>query len=287
MKRLRPSISCLTLVMAVGFIFLLYGIAGAKAYDLVLVHGFLNYHKWSEELLDECLKTYGSGKVYAIYLDGSSDLGARTINGRTLICAGRDSRKAGTEHVATQAAYMTDLIAKLQSVKGLRSPFSIIAHSMGGLVARQYAYEHPGKVADIVCLGTPNHGSQLADVLGWTAFFTRSRNAMHDLSPGFVDGTFNNNYPVRGIKFAGSGRLYTIRGNFSGCNSCGSGPIICELVSGYWVLKNIYNYENDGMVPDYSVLITGGVPIADYAHYDHLDLIRKKEVAAKAMSVLR
>jgi pimeloyl-ACP methyl ester carboxylesterase len=41
----------------------------------------------------------------------------------------------------------------------------IVTHSMGGLDARLYAYTHPGKVRTVVMLGTPNGGSELADLL--------------------------------------------------------------------------------------------------------------------------
>lgn len=41
----------------------------------------------------------------------------------------------------------------------------VVAHSMGGLDSRYYAYTHPGKVRNLVMIATPNGGSQLADVI--------------------------------------------------------------------------------------------------------------------------
>ncbi len=47
--------------------------------------------------------------------------------------------------------------------QGIRS-VHVVGHSMGGLVTRQYIRSHPGKVKNLVMLGTPNHGSELATV---------------------------------------------------------------------------------------------------------------------------
>ncbi|HYD16937.1 MAG TPA: alpha/beta fold hydrolase [Patescibacteria group bacterium] len=45
--------------------------------------------------------------------------------------------------------------------------FDIVGHSMGGLLARLYALRHgASRIHRSVMLGTPNHGSQVADVLG-------------------------------------------------------------------------------------------------------------------------
>lgn len=41
----------------------------------------------------------------------------------------------------------------------------IVAHSMGGLDARQYAFDNPGRVRNLVMVGTPNGGSELAVAL--------------------------------------------------------------------------------------------------------------------------
>jgi len=41
----------------------------------------------------------------------------------------------------------------------------IVAHSMGGLVARAFAAQAPGRVQHIICLGTPHRGTVLARLL--------------------------------------------------------------------------------------------------------------------------
>ena len=41
----------------------------------------------------------------------------------------------------------------------------LVAHSMGGLSSRQYAWEYPGRVRNLVMVATPNGGSRLADIV--------------------------------------------------------------------------------------------------------------------------
>lgn len=49
-----------------------------------------------------------------------------------------------------------------------------VGHSMGGLLVRLYAHKYGGgKIGRVVMLGTPNHGSQVADfVKNWKVFRT-------------------------------------------------------------------------------------------------------------------
>ncbi|MGT2440045.1 esterase/lipase family protein [Bradyrhizobium betae] len=47
------------------------------------------------------------------------------------------------------------------------APLHFVAHSMGGLVTRAYIAKYrPSKLARVVMLGTPNSGSEVADLLG-------------------------------------------------------------------------------------------------------------------------
>lgn len=55
-----------------------------------------------------------------------------------------------------------DAKVKVASGGGTRNVV-LVAHSMGGLIARAYAYQNPGRVKKIITLGTPYHGS--ADAL--------------------------------------------------------------------------------------------------------------------------
>ncbi|NYG47983.1 pimeloyl-ACP methyl ester carboxylesterase [Bradyrhizobium sp. IAR9] len=46
------------------------------------------------------------------------------------------------------------------------APLHFVAHSMGGLVARAYIAKHrPARLGRVVMLGTPNSGSEVADLL--------------------------------------------------------------------------------------------------------------------------
>jgi len=53
-------------------------------------------------------------------------------------------------------------------------PVHFVAHSMGGLVTRAIiTRDRPAKLGRVVMLGTPNHGSEVADLLGNLAAFKR------------------------------------------------------------------------------------------------------------------
>ncbi|MEW6640911.1 MAG: alpha/beta fold hydrolase [Pseudomonadota bacterium] len=54
----------------------------------------------------------------------------------------------------------------------VRGPLHFVAHSMGGLVTRVYLARHrPSRLGRVVMLGTPNGGSEVADLLRDTAFY--------------------------------------------------------------------------------------------------------------------
>ncbi|MFD0591995.1 alpha/beta fold hydrolase [Catellatospora coxensis] len=59
---------------------------------------------------------------------------------------------------------MRDPIAALKRDTGAEQ-INLVAHSMGGLNSRRYAWLHPGDVRNIVMIGTPNGGSPVADHL--------------------------------------------------------------------------------------------------------------------------
>jgi pimeloyl-ACP methyl ester carboxylesterase len=69
------------------------------------------------------------------------------------------------------AAYVSALAAKLDAMGP--GPIAVVAHSMGGLIAREYIRRQVlsgqlNKVTHLITLGTPHHGSDLlAKVLGW------------------------------------------------------------------------------------------------------------------------
>lgn len=62
------------------------------------------------------------------------------------------------EHVPLVRAALAELCERSGSAQAI-----IVAHSMGGLVARAYLREHGGdRVAAVITLGTPHHGTALA-----------------------------------------------------------------------------------------------------------------------------
>lgn len=253
----------------------------AKNADLVLIHGLANKHKWSESFLKTCLRIWGSGRVFVIYTGPGTTITQQDIQGRQMIFAGEE-KSAGTDTTANQVANVKATIQKLQKKKGLSSPFSIIAHSMGGLIARQYSYDNPGTVAGLVTLGTPHHGSPLANSFQWAGFFLGAMQAIEDLKPENVDH-FNAKYPAEGTPLALSDTFHTIRGTPDGSDCYGW---MGELFIGWQILYRLYGTPNDGLVPYDSARIKGSSHIADFAHYDHYDLVRQPDVAELAAQYL-
>lgn len=139
-------------------------------------------------------------------------------------------------------------------------------------------------MVSLVTLGTPNQGSELADDYNWAGYFIGATAAMRDLRPSFVRNTFNKRYPAKGALLANGGRIYTIRGDCDGWDCWGWGG---ELALGWETLRWIHWGDNDGLVPNNAVKITGAIHLADFRSYDHMDLVRKSSVAKKAASVLK
>ncbi|MGL9621416.1 alpha/beta fold hydrolase [Bradyrhizobium sp. U531] len=64
------------------------------------------------------------------------------------------------------AALADDIHAEIAGFAERDAPLHFVAHSMGGLVARAYiARYRPARLAGVVMLGTPNGGSEVADLL--------------------------------------------------------------------------------------------------------------------------
>ncbi|MBF0224430.1 MAG: alpha/beta hydrolase [Desulfobacterales bacterium] len=265
------------LLILIGIFFLLVSYAEAK--DLVLLHGLTNKHRWGSSFLSKCLEKFGSGNVYAVYSDGSTNVWTKSINGRQLIGCGEDSYNAGDDSIAVQAANVQQCILKLQNQYGLSSTFNIIAHSMGGLVSRYYIYQHPNTVAGLVTLGTPHHGSYLATDTEFIGFFIGAQAAMDDLKPNACQ-SFNNLYPVMGAPLAAGGKVYTIGGDGDGWDCWGA---MGELYLGWNILKIGHGQDSDGLVARGSEQITGATHIKTFWSYDHQDLVKKSDVATTAL----
>ncbi|MCX7679287.1 MAG: alpha/beta fold hydrolase [Spirochaetes bacterium] len=259
-------------------------IAEAKTYDLVLLHGLTNKHQWSDAFLNEVAAIWGSGNVYVIYTNESTRVWTRTINGRVIYFCGENDFSAGDDAIYTQASLMRTKILLLQQSYGLSGKFNIIAHSMGGLVSRCYIGRFPYTVAGLVTLGTPHKGSPLANVGKWLAFFIGATAATQQLTPNYVNNTFNPAYPVSSAPLADGGKIYTIGGDADGYDCWGWGG---ELQVGWDILTVVYWRDSDGAVARGDEQISGATHICTFWDYDHLELVTKADVATKAAAYLR
>jgi pimeloyl-ACP methyl ester carboxylesterase len=195
-----------------------------------------------------------------------------------LIGCGENNYTAGADFAGTQAYYMKQKISLLQSTKGLSDPFNIIAHSMGGLISREFIHENPFKVKTLVTLGTPHKGSPLAVDCDFVSYFINAVDAVDDLEPGWVQGVFNQEFPAPG-PLAPGGAIYAIGGDADGWDCWGWGG---ELVLG-WNVMMLRRMDNDGLVPN-DLCYMDGIPLVyRFGSYDHYDLVLKPDVAVKAM----
>jgi pimeloyl-ACP methyl ester carboxylesterase len=80
--------------------------------------------------------------------------------------AGRAIAPRMTQHGSIQenAGILAQRIDDLTATE-IDKRVDLIAHSMGGLASRQYAWDHIGRVRSIMMVATPNGGSRLANIL--------------------------------------------------------------------------------------------------------------------------
>ena len=260
--------------------------APPKRFDLVLLHGLTNTQPWGDEFLAVCAETWGDGRVFLVYTDRRASDRAQTatrrVRGQTLVVGGRDLSSAGDESVARQAEHVHEIVSRLQARHGLGRRFSIVAHSMGGLVARRYIADHPGVVTGLVTLGTPHLGSPLANEGRWLGFFAHATDAIVDLQPERC-AAFNTRYPASEARLAEGGSIYTIRGHMERPESLGA---IGQLALGWTLLHEVRGVDSDGLVPSASALLEGASHLADFPGVDHHALIRDPAVARRAAEVL-
>ncbi|MFZ5643931.1 MAG: esterase/lipase family protein [Bacillota bacterium] len=254
-----------------------------KKYDLVLVHGLTNRHRWGHKFLEACTDHWGSGRVFVIYLNRDSGVSTAAIKSKRITFAGKNNCSAGCDYISKQAKYMEEKVNILQK-HGLGRHFYIIAHSMGGLVSRFYSYNHPGAVAGLVTLGTPHHGSPLASTYSWLGRIALgAKNAFENLTPRWVE-EFNRKYPVEGCQMYDNGKVYTIRGSAGGRPwEWGWGG---ELFLGWHHLKWLCGTDSDGLVPYKSALIDGARHLADLPGCHHLELVRDPRIVEICSGVL-
>jgi len=254
-----------------------------KEYKVILVHDMGNKYQWSQSFLSACLNIWRSGNVYAVYTGKSTRVWEREINGKVMICSGENNTSAGNALVEKQAEYMHGMVQKLQSDHALGPKFSIIAHGMGGLVSRCYIYKYPGTVSGLVTIGTPHHGSPLAESMSWSGLYFGPQKVVENLRPRSAI-KFNRRYPVQSAPLADNGKIYTIRGDADGWDVYG---LSGELHLGWEILRFDDWMDSDGLVPKNSSVINGAEHIADFWGYDHYELVQESSVAKKAAEYLR
>lgn len=282
MERRIVFLLCLLLLFVWGSLPFTKPIESPKKYDVVLIHGFNNRHQWGDEFLRTLVDQWGSHRVYIIYSNQSEKIWTKKINGKTVIMAGENNHEAGNDSIDEQAQIVAKKIGWLQEKYGLDPQYTIIAHSMGGLVARKVVYLRPNEVAGLVTLGTPHHGTPLAEEYEWLGIFVSGQKAIRDVKPEAV-ARFNRRYPVSKSPFYGDGKCYTIAGDADGWQDRGWKG---ELAVGWTLLSLKYGYDNDGVVIEGQATIDGAIHVKTFTHYNHLELIQKAEVALKISSIL-
>lgn len=253
-----------------------------KNSDLVLIHGFNNRHQWGEAFLNTLVAHWKSGHIYVLYTNRSDRVWTMRINGKIVTFAGENDHQAGNGSIDAQAKIAAHKIDLLQAKYGLDPRFAVIAHSMGGLVARELVYLRPGRVADLVTIASPHHGTPLAREYSWLGMFVHGQAAMADLTPEAM-ARFNQKYPVQGSPFAKGGHLYTIAGDADGWGNRGWHG---ELAVGWTLLALKYGSDSDGVVRDGEATIKGAIHVKTFPDDDHLQLIQKPEVAETISSIL-
>ncbi|MGE5404507.1 MAG: lipase family alpha/beta hydrolase [Candidatus Saccharibacteria bacterium] len=249
---------------------------GQKRYDLVLLHGLTNRHRWSDQFLNRCLEHWGSGHVYPVYLNHYNDVSIAPVQEKLLISIGKNNYTAGCACISAQAGILAEKVKILQENHGLSSPFYIIAHSLGGVVARCYIHHNPNAVAGLVTLATPHHGSPMARDYGWFSHVLGAKNAFDNLTPEYMS-KFNRLYPINQSPLFGDGKIFTVRGIADGkLDEWGWGG---ETILGWYHMKLFHNTLSDGLVPDYSAVIEGAHHIGDFPHHAHMDLVTNPSVA--------
>ena len=164
-----------------------------------------------------------------------------------------------------------------EHVKGQR--FHIIAHSMGGLDARYYIHHLEGarRVASLTTLGTPHHGSPIADI-GTNYLIDPILDALHKTGMtkwrGYVESYFAGHKNLRPEIIAEFNRQTPDAETVAYFSYGGNPP--AEAV--HWVLRPVYEImlrrddagPNDGLVPVVSAKWSGW---RGEVRGDHISLI--------------
>lgn len=183
------------------------------------------------------------------------------------------------EHIADNADIMKSMIDEKQSDGDITADPIIIAHSMGGLVARSYISKG-GDFLKLMTIATPHLGTglaRLAWILDWA-----NQTGVTDLAPGsdFLDDlNLNGDTPSQRSKYL----LLSSHVDYDWVCTDWLAGVCCwghyewngdypaEIKAGYWALSS----PNDGMVPQSSALFSGDndVPVrVTFPGIDHFSL---------------
>jgi len=142
---------------------LFFGEVGAVAlsWPLMIVHRFLIVDPATRPASVPLLLVHGVGVNDGVWFFLRRDLARRGLGPIYTINYGPPL--AGIEHFAGQLAVRIDAICAATGAARV----ALIAHSMGGLVARAYLRRAgAARTARLVTIGTPHHGSMLAWTFG-------------------------------------------------------------------------------------------------------------------------
>lgn len=252
--------------------------------QIVLISGLINIHKWSKDFIRTLVDTWGSENVFIVYTNKGTKVKKHNLNGKIYYSIGPNNYRSGADSVREQADRVSKKIRILQENYGLKQHFHIIGHSMGGLVARQFIYDNPNTVHSLVALGTPNHGSPLANFYKWLSYIIGAKKAFDNLTPEWVK-EFNERCPLEKAPLYQNGKIYTVRG-YTPRNPLKNIGVIGEVFFAWLTLRYIYKVKSDGLVPEDSVLAKGAEHLVDFPNYHHLHLARRSDVAKIASSAL-
>lgn len=244
---------------------------------LVLIHGLKNQYRWSNTFI-KTLAQHWNGSIFIIFTTLSSPIQTQLYNGKTVVTIGKNNYRAGTKSIKVQTARVAEKIRLLQQYCGLSRKFHLIGHSMGGLISRKYAYDHPGIVKNIVTLGTPHQGTPLTDRFFWIGWIAGGLPAFRDLTTNSLT-LFNKVYPPAWTPLQVGGEILTMRGITKGLICKKWGSMGEELIGWYSMRLHDNIKKSDGLVPASAAVMQGARHIADFPGDDHMALVRKPQVA--------
>ena len=206
------------------------GLAAIIAFPLILVHGYSD--------------DSSSWDTWLGWLEDSNITKVHSINFK-------DSCGTVKEH----AAELLPIINVTGSDK-----VNIVAYSKGGLDARMFISENPGKVANLIMLGTPNKGTPAAymDVTDCAG-----SGGLGDLWP---------NSEATKSKDQNSTHYYVLAGNYSN-------P--CSILMVWW---ECHTTKNDGFVPVESAL-SNYASLGEYP-VNHSSLLQNKDIYQKVLEII-